>query len=200
MDNINTILTFREASERWNLDSSTLRKIVKRKKLKEGIDYRKSGCVWLITETAMKRVFGPEPLVLYVSTDLDKVLNKAEYIEMVKREFKNIKEASENEWDYKQLELSIDPEEEFGLINLDDIVRNEFKEQLGFYNYETSLDNNSADNILDYGSLDFNLTNSHMLRINFEIIARYSDNEEENEYIDVLAEDSLIKIKNIELI
>lgn len=200
MDNINTILTFREASERWNLDSSTLRKIVKRKKLKEGIDYRKSGCVWLITETAMKRVFGPEPLVLYVSTDLDKVLNKAEYIEMVKKEFKNIKEASENEWDYKQLELSIDPEEEFGLINLDDIVRNEFKEQLGFYNYETSLDNNSADNILDYGSLDFNLTNSYMLRINFEIIERYSDNEEENEYVDVLAEDSLIKIKNIELI
>lgn len=54
---ITDIMTFSEAAELYNLDSSTLRKLVKTNKLVEGIDYRKSGSVWLITKKAMERVY-----------------------------------------------------------------------------------------------------------------------------------------------
>ena len=51
-------MTFAEATERWGLADSTLRKLVTTDKLQEGIDYRKSGKVWLITKKAMKKVYG----------------------------------------------------------------------------------------------------------------------------------------------
>ncbi|WP_346905947.1 helix-turn-helix domain-containing protein [Clostridium sp.] len=57
---ITRVMTFAEATERWGLADSTLRKLVTTDKLQEGIDYRKSGKVWLITEEAMKRVYGEE--------------------------------------------------------------------------------------------------------------------------------------------
>lgn len=57
---INNILTFTEASQKWNIDSSTLRKLVTTGKLIEDVDYRKSGNVWLITKEAMKKVYGEE--------------------------------------------------------------------------------------------------------------------------------------------
>lgn len=56
--NINEIMTFAEATEKWGLADSTLRKLVKTDKIKEGIDYRKSGKVWLITKEAMERIYG----------------------------------------------------------------------------------------------------------------------------------------------
>jgi hypothetical protein len=55
---INDILTTTEASELWGLDDSTLRRAVSSKKFVEGVDYRKSGKVWLITKSAMIRVYG----------------------------------------------------------------------------------------------------------------------------------------------
>lgn len=55
---IENILTFKEASEKWGLNDSTLRKLVTTDKLKEGIDYRKSGNVWLITKKAMESLYG----------------------------------------------------------------------------------------------------------------------------------------------
>lgn len=51
-------MTFAEASEKWGLADSTLRKLVTTDKLKEGIDFRKSGKVWLITKEAMQRIYG----------------------------------------------------------------------------------------------------------------------------------------------
>ncbi|WP_297994153.1 helix-turn-helix domain-containing protein [uncultured Clostridium sp.] len=51
-------MTFAEAAERWGLADSTLRKLVTTDKLEEGIDYRKSGKVWLITEGAMIKIYG----------------------------------------------------------------------------------------------------------------------------------------------
>ena len=61
INNIKTVLTFAEASHRWGLNDSTLRKLVNTNKLHENIDYRKSGKVWLITEEAMLKVYG-EPI------------------------------------------------------------------------------------------------------------------------------------------
>lgn len=57
-DILNSIMTFAEATERWGLADSTLRKLVTTDKLQEGVDYRKSGKVWLITKEAMKRIYG----------------------------------------------------------------------------------------------------------------------------------------------
>lgn len=55
---INEIMTFAEASKKWELDDSTLRKLVKTNKIEENIDYRKSGNVWLITKNSMERIYG----------------------------------------------------------------------------------------------------------------------------------------------
>jgi hypothetical protein len=52
------VYTFSEAAELWNIDSSTLRHRVTSEKLLEGIDYKKSGKVWLITRSAMQRLYG----------------------------------------------------------------------------------------------------------------------------------------------
>lgn len=59
-EEVNNILTFSEACELWGLNESTLRKAVSqgRDGLKLGIDYRKSGKSWLITRSAMERIYG----------------------------------------------------------------------------------------------------------------------------------------------
>jgi hypothetical protein len=57
---LETVMTFAEATEKWGLKDSTLRKLATTEKLKEGIDYRKSGKVWLITKEAMIRIYGEQ--------------------------------------------------------------------------------------------------------------------------------------------
>lgn len=57
---INEVMTFAEATERWGLADSTLRKLATTNKLLEGLDFRKSGKVWLITRDAMERTYGDE--------------------------------------------------------------------------------------------------------------------------------------------
>lgn len=52
------MLTFSEAAAYWNIDASTLRHRVNSEKLIEGIDFKKSGKVWLITKNAMERLYG----------------------------------------------------------------------------------------------------------------------------------------------
>lgn len=52
------VMTLSEASKRWGLNDSTLRKLVKTDKLIENIDYRKSGNVWLISENSMRKIYG----------------------------------------------------------------------------------------------------------------------------------------------
>lgn len=53
------VITFKEAAELWELDTSTLRNSVLRKRFLEG-EYRKSGATWLITRKEMERVYGPQ--------------------------------------------------------------------------------------------------------------------------------------------
>lgn len=55
--NLNNVLTFSEAAERWGLGNSTLREAARNKRFKEG-EVRKSSSVWLVTESAMKRLYG----------------------------------------------------------------------------------------------------------------------------------------------
>lgn len=59
---LNGVMSFSEAAQRWQLcDGSALRK-----RQLAGIFFHhettQSGGVWLITEEAMQRVFGPSPL------------------------------------------------------------------------------------------------------------------------------------------
>ena len=55
---IDKIFTFAEASEKWGLDSSTLRKLVLTDKVEIGEDVKKSGKTWLITGECMNRLYG----------------------------------------------------------------------------------------------------------------------------------------------
>lgn len=55
---ISEIYTFSEAAEIWGIDPSTLRHRVNSTNLISDFDYKKSGKVWLITKSAMERLYG----------------------------------------------------------------------------------------------------------------------------------------------
>lgn len=62
MSNIfDNLLSFKEASQLWNLDDSTLRKAVANGKLVDGQDVKKFGKQWIITIEAMERIYGKQP-------------------------------------------------------------------------------------------------------------------------------------------
>ena len=58
MSDINNIMTFSEAAERWNISISTLRMMARTNRAINGVDIRKSGKVWLITKECMERLYG----------------------------------------------------------------------------------------------------------------------------------------------
>ena len=62
-DLFDTVLTFKEASEKFGVAASTLRHRQRDGRFEEG-DTRKSGNTWLVTVEAMKRLYG-DPLDLY---------------------------------------------------------------------------------------------------------------------------------------
>lgn len=51
------VMTFAEATKRWGLGHSTLREAAKHSRFLPG-EIRKSGGTWLVTEEAMKRLYG----------------------------------------------------------------------------------------------------------------------------------------------
>lgn len=52
------LLSFKEATDMWELNESTLRKAVSYGKFQEGIDIKKFGKQWVITREAMEREYG----------------------------------------------------------------------------------------------------------------------------------------------
>ncbi|HEX3018533.1 MAG TPA: helix-turn-helix domain-containing protein [Caproicibacter sp.] len=52
------LMSFKDATDKWGLNESTLRKAVSYGKLIEGIDVKKFGKQWIITEEAMTRLYG----------------------------------------------------------------------------------------------------------------------------------------------
>ena len=52
------LLSFKDATKIWNLGASTLRMAVAANRLKEGVDVQKFGRDWVVTEEAMKRLYG----------------------------------------------------------------------------------------------------------------------------------------------
>ncbi len=58
------LLSFRDATDRWGLNESTLRKAIEYGKLQVGADVQKFGKQWVITETAMRREYGLPPNAL----------------------------------------------------------------------------------------------------------------------------------------
>ena len=55
------LLSFKEATDLWGLNESTLRKAVSYGKLKENIDVKKFGKQWIVTHQAMEREYGQPP-------------------------------------------------------------------------------------------------------------------------------------------
>ena len=55
------LMSFKEATDLWQLNESTLRKAVSYGKFQEGIDVKKFGKQWVITIEAMEREYGPMP-------------------------------------------------------------------------------------------------------------------------------------------
>ncbi|MDF2608940.1 MAG: hypothetical protein K0R92_414 [Lachnospiraceae bacterium] len=60
---LESVMTFAEATEKWGLGESTLRSMVRDNRLKEDIDYRKSGKVWLIRKDSMIKLYGAPKLL-----------------------------------------------------------------------------------------------------------------------------------------
>ncbi|OLS03303.1 helix-turn-helix domain-containing protein [Tissierella creatinophila] len=52
------LMSFKEATDLWGLNESTLRKAVSYGKFEEGIDIKKFGKQWIITLEAMEREYG----------------------------------------------------------------------------------------------------------------------------------------------
>ncbi len=59
------LYTFQEVALIYNMDNSTLRKQVSKQKLIDGVDVKKFGKTWLITEQAIIKHFGADKLNLY---------------------------------------------------------------------------------------------------------------------------------------
>lgn len=58
------LYSFADATKKWNLKDSTLRKAVATGKLVENVDCKKFGRDWIVTEKAMFREYGnPEEQV-----------------------------------------------------------------------------------------------------------------------------------------
>lgn len=62
MNRFDGLLSFKEATDMWHLNESTLRKAVSYGKLEEGVDVKKFGKQWIITIEAMEREYGSKPL------------------------------------------------------------------------------------------------------------------------------------------
>lgn len=56
------LLSFKEATDLWGLNESTLRKAVSYKKLIENVDCKKFGKQWIVTRQAMEREYGKLPI------------------------------------------------------------------------------------------------------------------------------------------
>lgn len=52
------LLSFRDATDLWGLNESTLRKAIQYGKLTHGVDVQKFGKQWIITKSAMHREYG----------------------------------------------------------------------------------------------------------------------------------------------
>lgn len=52
------LISFADATELWGLSESTLRKAISYGKLVSGVDARKCGKQWVVTEAAMRREYG----------------------------------------------------------------------------------------------------------------------------------------------
>ena len=100
---IKDVMTFKEASEIWGLGDSTLRSTIRTNKLTEGIDYWKSGAVWLITKKAMIKVYG--------LTEEMKKINTKELAKLLKP-IKG-KTDKENDYIFKSIRYAIQTNNDF---------------------------------------------------------------------------------------
>lgn len=57
MIDLKEVVTVSEAAEIYNIDVSTLRKLVKTDKLTENVDFRKSKATWLFVKDSLDKIY-----------------------------------------------------------------------------------------------------------------------------------------------
>lgn len=58
MSKFEGLLSLADAASMWHLEESTIRKAISRGKLVEGVDAKKFGKQWIVTESSMEREYG----------------------------------------------------------------------------------------------------------------------------------------------
>lgn len=66
----NDLISLKDASVQWKIDDSVLRHAIVSGKLVENVDVKKFGKQWVITRTAMERVYG------YIPKNSDEIYSK----------------------------------------------------------------------------------------------------------------------------
>lgn len=136
MIDLNQVMTFSEAAEKWGLaNGNTLRKAVERKRFQPD-EIRKSGDVWLTTYRAMARVFGqPRQSDMVVSMEnLSSCISEAFYNpNCVDQEFNNI---------FKKMKKTIEMKKTITIITSDhqpEKIIMIIKDDIDFENFKTQL-------------------------------------------------------------
>ncbi len=75
MESVEGLLSTKEAANQWFLNDSTIRKAIKSKRFKEGIDCIKIGKQWLVSKEAMKREFGEMEITQLDSSVEQKIID-----------------------------------------------------------------------------------------------------------------------------
>lgn len=70
--NFKYLYTFEEVKKIYKLDTSTLRKKIKRGELIDGVDVKKFGGTWLITQQSLIKHFGKNKLKKYLEKNVFK--------------------------------------------------------------------------------------------------------------------------------
>lgn len=113
---LESVLTFSEAQEKWELGKSTLRKTYRDERFKEG-EIRKSGGTWLVTYEAMKRLYGEPTKVAYKNIHTKETLTEKEYLKIIERELDDYRDDfDENLSDEEIKELLIERDTDFKRI------------------------------------------------------------------------------------
>lgn len=179
INGINSTMTFTEASELWNVDSSTLRKLVKTGKLLEGIDYRKSGKIWLITTEAMIKIFGNQLATIYVGIPKKYEDGRLDFFNvdvLTEEEYKNL---SENKGNYYSVEINLSKGNVFYLDDLDLKIEGQIKEQIHNDNYESCYSSGmDFKDILKNKCLQYPLSYEKDLLVKFELLEDAEDFED----------------------
>lgn len=131
MINLDEVLTFSEAAEKWGLaDGKTIRKAVERNRF-EAHEIKKSGNVWLTTYDAMYRVFG-EPRNEAITLSYYDIFSEEEIIKGVHKFLETSQKAIEDGKLIRVIENKDEPDKVLFIIKTKEEL-NSWKRRFQYY-------------------------------------------------------------------